>query len=151
MRYIYEIIIRLDEDQYVLDAPDLPGCFTWGKSIEDVLHKAPDALETHVGSYLANGENVPVASFGHLVNKDEVLAIISFEASAASVGAPHIAAKHAAERLDVSKGRVSQLLKEKRLEGYRSGRDVMISIASIERLAAIPRRAGRPRKDLTTV
>jgi excisionase family DNA binding protein len=150
MRYVYEIVISPDDNMYSMEVPDLPGCYTWGDSIEDVLQKAPDALETHVGAYLADSEDVPPATFGHDAGKGQTLAVISFEATAASVGAPHIAARYAAERLGVSKGRVSQLLSEGRLEGYRDGRETMVSEASIERFIANRRGTGRPRKELTT-
>jgi excisionase family DNA binding protein len=148
MRFIYEIVISPDDNMYSMEVPDLPGCFTWGDSIGEVLEKAPDALETHVGACLADGETVPPAVFGHKANDDQTLAVVSFEVTAASVGAPHIAARYAAERLGVSKGRVSQLLGEGRLEGYRNGREVMVSETSIERFAASRRSVGRPRKEL---
>lgn len=146
MRYVYEIIISPDDGMYSMEAPDLAGCFTWGNSVEEVLKKALDALETHIGAYLAGGEEVPPATFGHKAGTDDVLAVISFEATAASVGAPHIAARHAAERLGISKGRVSQLLSSGRLEGYRDGREFMVSVASLDRFEASRRGAGRPRK-----
>jgi excisionase family DNA binding protein len=148
MRYIYEITISKDGDYYSMDVPDLSGCFTWGDTIEDVLRKAPDALETHIGAYLADGDDIPPATFGHKTDVDQVLAVISFDASAASVGAPHVASRYAAERLGISKGRVSQLLKDGRLEGYRDGRETMISEASIKRFAANRRGPGKPRKVL---
>ncbi len=146
MRFIYEILIIFDSDTYQMKVPDLPGCFAWADTVEGVLSKAPDALETHVGSYLAEGKRAPSATFGHVAGDGEILALVSFDASAASVGAPHLAAKYAAERLGISKGRVSQLLKDGRLEGYRHGRNVMVSEASIERFASERRSAGRPRK-----
>jgi excisionase family DNA binding protein len=149
MRFAYEVIISPDDGAYSMEAPDLAGCHTWGNSVEEVLRKAPDALETHVGSYLADSTEVPTATFGHRAGEGEVLAVISFEATAASVGAPHIAARHAAERLNVSKGRISQLLADGRLEGYRDGREVMVSIASIDRFESNRRGSGRPRKVLT--
>jgi excisionase family DNA binding protein len=74
--------------------------------------------------------------------------VVSFDASPASVKAPSVMASTAAERLSVSKGRVSQLLREGKLEGYRSGREVMVSEASINRLLSSRRGAGRPRKAL---
>jgi excisionase family DNA binding protein len=151
MRFAYEIIVKPDDGSYTMDVPDLPGCYEWGDTVAEVLAGAPDALETYIGAYLADGFEAPEATFGHVANEGEVLAVISFEASAASVGAPHIAAHIAAERLGVSKGRVSQLLKDGRLVGYRDGRDVMVSVASVDQLAASPRKTGRPRKELTTV
>jgi excisionase family DNA binding protein len=150
MRYVYEITISKDGDYYSMDVPDLPGCFTWGDTLEDVLRKAPDALETHIGAYLADGEDIPPATFGHQTDASAVLAVISFDASVASVGAPHIAARYAAERLGISKGRVSQLLKDGRLEGYRNGRETMISEISLERFAANRRGPGKPRKTLVS-
>jgi predicted RNase H-like HicB family nuclease len=149
MRYLYEAFIVKDEDGYTLDAPDLPGCFTWGDTIEDVARKAPDAIETHLGAYLAKGDEVPAASFGHVVPDDGIIVMVSVEASAASVGAPCLMASTVAERLSVTPARVSHLLRDGLLEGYRAGRETMVTVASLERYEATPRKAGRPRKTVT--
>jgi excisionase family DNA binding protein len=146
MRFAYEIIVERDGDIYSMDVPDLPGCFTWGDTVEEVLRKAPDALETHVGSLLADGDEVPPAAFDHTVGEGDVLAVVSFEATTASVDAPSVMASTAAERLGVSKGRISQLIKDGRLDGSRNGREVMVTVASIERIERNRRKAGRPRK-----
>jgi excisionase family DNA binding protein len=122
-------------------------CYARGDSLEDVLKSAPDALETHIGTYLADGKDVPPSTFGHKADKDQILAVISFEVAAASVGAHHIAARYVAERLGISRGRISQLLKEGRLEGYRNGREVMVSEASVKRFIANKRGVGRPPKE----
>jgi predicted RNase H-like HicB family nuclease len=146
MRYIYEIRIVEDDGSYSMEVPDLPGCLAWGDSVAEVLESAPDALETHVGAYLADGEPVPSATFGHGVGDGEVLAVVSFDATPASVGAPCVMASTAAARLGVSPARVSHLLRDGVLDGYRSGRETLVTLASIERYEATPRRPGRPRK-----
>ncbi|MDR2106212.1 MAG: type II toxin-antitoxin system HicB family antitoxin [Coriobacteriales bacterium] len=149
MRYVYEALVSKDEDSYLLEVPDLPGCFTWADSIEDVVRKAPDALETHVGSYLAAAEPVPPATFGHEAGPSETLIVVAFDATAASVGAPCVMASTAAQRLGVTPARISHLLRDGKLEGYRTGRETMITVASIERYERTPRKSGRPRKVVT--
>ena len=146
MRFIYEAIVTKDEDSYSLEVPDLPGCLTWGDTIEEVVRKAPDALESNVGSYIAAGEDVPVAVFGHEPAVGEMLVVVSFEATAASVGVPCIMAGTAAERLGVTPARVSHLIRAGILEGCRSGRETMVTVASVERYQAMPRKAGRPKR-----
>ncbi|MDR3315177.1 MAG: type II toxin-antitoxin system HicB family antitoxin [Coriobacteriales bacterium] len=150
MRYIYQVVITKDEGSYSMEVPDLPGCFTWGASLDAVIAKAPDALETHVGALISYGEDIPAATFGHVAQDGEVVVVVSFDATAASVGAPHVTAATAAERLGVTPARVSHLLRDGLLEGYRSGREVMVSVASIDARLAIPRKAGRPRKEFST-
>lgn len=39
--------------------PDVPGCFTQGETMEELLANAEDALETHFAGLMENGLPVP--------------------------------------------------------------------------------------------
>ncbi len=45
MKYLYSAVIKKDEEsgKYVAHIPDLPGCVTTGKSIEDAIAQITDA------------------------------------------------------------------------------------------------------------
>lgn len=53
----YTVILTPEEDgsAYNVMVPALPGCFTWGETIEDALEKARDAIEL----YLTDEADVP--------------------------------------------------------------------------------------------
>lgn len=58
--YTYRIIIEPDEKNtfhgYV---PSLPGCHTWGESIEETRENLRDAIEVYLRSLLVDGEKIP--------------------------------------------------------------------------------------------
>lgn len=47
------------EKSYSLYFPDMPGCYSDGKNLEDALKKAKDALELHYYGMVKDGEEVP--------------------------------------------------------------------------------------------
>jgi predicted RNase H-like HicB family nuclease len=64
MRYErYTIIIEPDEEEphrSNVRVPALPGCFTYGESVEDALANAVEAIQGYVAIVVAGGEPVPV-------------------------------------------------------------------------------------------
>ena len=58
--YTYRIIIEPDENNtfhgYV---PALPGCHTWGKTIEIARKNTRDAIDVYIRSLVAEGEVIP--------------------------------------------------------------------------------------------
>lgn len=62
-KFIYQIVLTPeDEGGYSVEVPDLPGCFTYGDTLEDAACMAADAAKTYVASLLAHGDPVPTAS-----------------------------------------------------------------------------------------
>ena len=59
--YAFPVIIEYDreEDVYLADCPVLPGCYTDGKTREEVLANIRDAIRLVVESRLAVGDPVP--------------------------------------------------------------------------------------------
>ena len=56
----YPIVIDKDPDSdYGVTVPDLPGCFTVGDTIADVLRQAVEAIECHLGGMLLDGDPIP--------------------------------------------------------------------------------------------
>jgi predicted RNase H-like HicB family nuclease len=59
----YTIIIEPDEKEprrYNVRVPALPGCLTYGESVEDALANAVEAIQGYVAVVVAGGEPVPV-------------------------------------------------------------------------------------------
>ncbi|MBI4083098.1 MAG: type II toxin-antitoxin system HicB family antitoxin [Candidatus Lambdaproteobacteria bacterium] len=59
----YTMIIEPAEDDqgpyFGAYFPDLPGCGTTGRTLEDLRHHAREALEAHIGALRATGQPVP--------------------------------------------------------------------------------------------
>jgi len=57
----YHVMLRWEpEDEvYTVWVPSLPGCVTFGKTIDEALDMARDAIEGYVQTLIAHGEEVP--------------------------------------------------------------------------------------------
>ncbi|MDQ2990297.1 MAG: type II toxin-antitoxin system HicB family antitoxin [Pseudomonadota bacterium] len=56
-----EILIAIHKDEnsvYGVSGPDVPGCFSWGDSVEDAMKNSREAIYSHVQAMLAEG--IPV-------------------------------------------------------------------------------------------
>ena len=64
MRYErYTVIIEPDEEEphrYNVHVPALPGCLTYGESIDDALMNALEAIQGYVAVVVAQGNPVPI-------------------------------------------------------------------------------------------
>ena len=50
------VAIHKDENSvYGVIVPDVPGCFSWGDSIEDAMQNTREAIYSHVQAMLAEG------------------------------------------------------------------------------------------------
>lgn len=61
--YHYTVVLEPDRDEphrYNVRVPALPGCLTYGESIEDALVNAREAVSAFVESMLADGEAPPI-------------------------------------------------------------------------------------------
>lgn len=59
----FTVVLEPDGEEpwrYNVRVPTLPGCLTYGESIEDALANAREAITGYVASVLAYGESVPI-------------------------------------------------------------------------------------------
>ena len=61
-KYVYPAIFTEDEDVYSVRFPDVDGCFTSGRSLQEALEMAEDALCLMLYDMEESGEAIPVAS-----------------------------------------------------------------------------------------
>lgn len=62
-RYQFTVLLEPDREEpqrYNVRVPALPGCLTYGESIEDALANVREAITGYVESLVAHGEPVPV-------------------------------------------------------------------------------------------
>lgn len=56
----YRILLRKEpEGGYTVTVPSLPGCVTYGKSIEEATEMAKEAIELYIESLKSHNEEIP--------------------------------------------------------------------------------------------
>lgn len=70
-RYIYPAIIKIEDNKYNVNFPDLHNCFTFGEDLEDALDSANDVLALCLYDMEQDQKAIPEASgLEDLVLKD---------------------------------------------------------------------------------
>ncbi len=60
--YQFTVVIEPDEGGYHAFAPSLPGCHTFGATVDEARASIAEAMELHVESMLKDGETIPIES-----------------------------------------------------------------------------------------
>ena len=81
MTKVYPAIIHKDPDGLWLEFPDLPGCYTQGDSIENLMLNAEEALGAFLAVKMEHSEEIPLASDIENVRKepDESVTYVSVD------------------------------------------------------------------------
>lgn len=61
-RYHFTVVLEPDREEperYNVRVPALPGCLTYGESVDDALVNAREAITGYVESLLADGQPIP--------------------------------------------------------------------------------------------
>ena len=58
----YAVVIERGRDNLSAYVPDLPGCVTTGKTVEEVERNLREAIELHLEGMLEDGEAIPEPS-----------------------------------------------------------------------------------------
>ncbi len=58
--YQFTVVIEPDEGGFHAYVPSLPGCHTFGDTVEEARKNILEAIELHIQSMLEDGEPVPV-------------------------------------------------------------------------------------------
>ena len=68
------VIIEKGENNYSAYSPDVPGCISTGKTVEEIISNMKEALEFHIAGMLEDGESFPSPkTLNHyLENTDEI-------------------------------------------------------------------------------
>ncbi len=73
----YKILLRKEEDgTYTVIVPSLPGCLTFGRTVEEALAMAKEAVEGFIACMIERGEEVPIET------DDSMICTIAVEANA---------------------------------------------------------------------
>ena len=141
MRHSYEAVLVRDESGWCVTFPQIHEAISQGDTRDEAVSNAADALALALAGRAEGGSVPPFEHSAECVS-------ISVEVGDADIEESHyMTQEQACDILGVKKSRVSQLAKSGVLESRVFGRRNMVSVASVERYARSPRRAGRPRKD----
>lgn len=56
----YRLLLKKEpEGGYTVNVPTLPGCITYGETIDEAISMAKEAIELYIESLVAHGEPVP--------------------------------------------------------------------------------------------
>jgi predicted RNase H-like HicB family nuclease len=54
------VLIYTDENgEWCASVPSLPGCYSQGETVEETLANIKEAIDLHIESMIAHGEDVP--------------------------------------------------------------------------------------------
>ena len=141
MRVSGECVLVKDEDGWTAEFPQFGGVATSGRTREEALRNAQEVLELEAGALVGEGRRAP--RMAHVAE----VAVLTVEVSAEDAERMRYVTKaEAAERLDVTKPRVSALVASGQLATKEFDGRELVSLESIAKYAAGPRKGGRPRK-----
>jgi len=66
--YHFAVVVEKDKEGYFAYCPELQGCYTQGKTFEEVIENIKDAIKLHVKDRLANNEPVTTSEIVSLSN-----------------------------------------------------------------------------------
>jgi len=56
----YKILLKKEpEGGYTVSVPSLPGCITYGETIDESIINAKEAIELYIESLKSHGEDIP--------------------------------------------------------------------------------------------
>jgi len=56
----YKILLKMEPDGgYTVLVPSLPGCITYGETIDESIINAKEAIELYIESLKSHGEDIP--------------------------------------------------------------------------------------------
>jgi excisionase family DNA binding protein len=124
----YQMIIYWsDEDQaYLVEVPELPGCMADGKTRQEALANAEIVIRDWLEAAHDFGREIPMPQ-GRLLTINET-----------------------AERLGLSVAMVRRYCSGGKLAARKIGRDWAILRRDVERFAAVPRHSGRPAENYSS-
>lgn len=74
----YLAILERADEGYSVYFPDVPGCISWGKDVEEAQIKAREALDLHLYGLVAENERLPEASASvKIQNPTDIVCLIS--------------------------------------------------------------------------
>lgn len=147
MKLTAECVLTRDEDgRWTAEFPQYGGVATSGKTREDAIRAAREVLELEAVDIMADGGRAPRCA--HVAE----VTVLTVDVTPEDAERAHYVTKaQAAERLGVSRPRVSALVASGALEVRAFDGRELVSLESVSRYAASPRVSGRPEREPVAV
>lgn len=137
----YEATIEMVDDEWFVSFPQFDGAYGGGKTIEAASRNAAEALRLAIASLLEDGYALPPT-----IIHEPPQAVFTVEVTSDYINDTKVITKaEAAALLDVTKGRVSQLVKAGLLETVNVNGRSMVTLDSVSARLSDGPTAGRPR------
>lgn len=141
MKLMGECVLVRDADGWTATFPQFNDVATSGRTREEAIRNAREVLELEAIDLMEDNARAP-----RLAHVAEVVLLDVDVSKDDAERAHYITKAQAAERLEVSKPRVSALIASGQLEVKRFDNKELVSIASVSEYEATPRKSGRPQK-----
>lgn len=69
MDYSFTVVIEPDEENYHAFVPALPGCHSFGDSVDEARENIAEALELHLENMVEDGETIPIEKEPFLITR----------------------------------------------------------------------------------
>jgi antitoxin HicB len=66
----YTVLVSREDDAYIVDVPALPGCHTYGHTLEEALANAREAIQVYLDDVIESGEALPVDTAPQAIRLD---------------------------------------------------------------------------------
>lgn len=130
-RFIYEAIIKHEDDYYYAEVPDLDLCIGGGETFAEAVESISNGAESYLETLVAYGEEFPKPVFGRKTAENEYLVALSVYVDVDLVEG-YVTAAEAARELGVTPARVSHLIRDRKLDAYHKGRNTYVTRASLD-------------------
>ena len=78
MLFVYPAVFHREEDSYWVEFPDLPGCYSYGSSVEETMVCAQEAMAGYILTLLEQERPIAVPSdMGTLFAEDGFTSLVS--------------------------------------------------------------------------
>ena len=145
MQYVYEFEIYKGKNGFIVEPFDFEGA-TQGIDFEDACTSASDWLKMTLEDYIIKEIKPPKAKFDHKAKHNGRILLVEVDVGKETIN--RVSASEAARMLNVSPARVNQLAKQDKLDTFKEGGTVWVTVDSInQRLTEAPK-AGRPHQQI---
>ncbi len=142
--YIYDAILKHERDgSYFIDFPVFDGCFSDGATKEEAINEGAEMLRLLIADFLDRGDKLPA----YRQEKARDVITIAVEVDSSFIQETKcMTVTEASKELNVSKGRVSQMLTTGVLQAVSTPNSRLVTIASVNKRKREKRGAGRPKQ-----
>lgn len=142
--YIYDAVLTHESDgSYFIDFPAFDGCFSDGQTKEEAVNEGAEMLRLLIADYIDRGDKLPA----YKKEKAGDVVTVAVDVDSAFIEETKcMTVTEASKELNVTKGRVSQMLSSGILQAVKTPNSRLVTIASVNKRKAQTPRIGHPKQ-----